>query len=99
MPLSMMSMTLFFCKGLDALYAWSDLWQLPLSLQKCTTSHFGRNNTHHNYSVNIVSLPDVTVVTDLSVLVDNNMRFTKHYHSIVIKANNRSSLICKVISV
>jgi len=23
-------------EGLDALYAWSDLWQLPLSLQKCT---------------------------------------------------------------
>jgi len=23
-------------EGLDELYAWSDLWQLPLSLQKCT---------------------------------------------------------------
>jgi len=60
-------------KGLDALYAWSDLWQLPLSLQKCTILHLDRNNTHHNYSVNNVSLPVVTVVTDLGVLVENNL--------------------------
>jgi len=79
-------------EGLDALYAWSDLWQLPLSLQECTILHLGRNNTLHNYSVNNVSLPDVTVITVLGVLVDNNLRFTKHYRSI--------SLICmKVISV
>jgi len=42
-----------------------------------------------------VSVPDVTVVTDLGVLVDNNFRFTKHYRSIVNKANHRSSLILK----
>jgi len=79
----------------DALYAWSDLWQLPLSLQKCIILHLGSNNTLHNYSVNNVSLPDVTVVTDLGVLVENNLRFTKHYRSIVNKANHRSSLILK----
>jgi len=38
-----------------------------------------------------VSLPDVTVVTNLGVLVDNNLRFTKHYRLIV----NRSSRILK----
>jgi len=41
-------------------------------------------------------IPDVTVVTDLGLLVDNNLRFTKHYRSIVNKANNRSSLILKL---
>jgi len=69
-------------KGLDSLYAWSDIWQLPLSLQKCTILYLGRNNTLHNYSVNNVSLPDVTVVTDLGVLVDNNLRFTIHSASV-----------------
>jgi len=55
------------------------------------------HNTHHNYSVNNVSYPDVTVVTDLGVLVDNNLRFTKHYRSMVNRpeANHRSSLILK----
>jgi len=28
--------------------ACSDLWQLPLSFQKYTILHFGRNNTLHN---------------------------------------------------
>jgi len=51
--------------------------------------------TLHNYLVKTVSLPDVTVVTDLVVLVDNNLWFTKHYRSIVNKANHRSSLILK----
>jgi len=57
--------------------------------------YLGRNNTHYNYSVNNVSLPNVTVVTDLGVLVDNNLRFTKYYRLIVNKANHRSSLISK----
>jgi len=80
-------------EGLNALFVWSDLW--PLSLQKCTILHLGRNNTHHNYSVDNVSLPDVTVVTDLGVLVDNNLRFIKHYSLIFNKANHRSSLFLK----
>jgi len=69
-------------EGLDALNAWSDLWQLPLSLQKGTILHLVRNNTLHNYSVNNVSAPDVTLVTDLGVLVDNKLLFTKYYRSI-----------------
>jgi len=68
---------------------------LPLSLQKCTMLHPGRNNTLHKYLLNNVSLPDATVVTDLGVIVDNNLRLTKHYHSIVNKANHRFSLILK----
>jgi len=59
----------------------------------CTILHLGRNNTLHNYSVNNVSLPDVTVVTDLGVLVGNNLRFAKHYCSIINMANHRSSFI------
>jgi len=62
---------------------------------KCTILHLGRNNTLPNYSVNNVSVPDATVVTDLGVLVDINLRFTKHYRSIVNKDNHRSSLILK----
>jgi len=38
-----------------------------------------------NYSVNNASLPDFTVDTDRGVLVDNNLRFTNNYRSIVNK--------------
>jgi len=69
-------------EGLDALYAWSDLWQLPFSLQKCTILNLCRNTLHNN-SVNSVSLPDVTVglITDLGVLVDN----TCDLHNIIVQ--------------
>jgi len=60
---------------------------------KCTILHLGRNNTLHNYLGNNVSLRNITVVTDLGVLVDNNLLFTKNYCSIVNKANHGSSLI------
>jgi len=69
----------------------SSMWQM-LMLHNCTILHLGRNNTLHNYSVNNVSLPDVTEVTDNCVLVDKKLRFTKQYRSIVNKANHRSSL-------
>jgi len=91
----MMSMTVLLQEGLDALHAWSDLWQLPLSLQKCTILHLGRNNTHHHSPVNNVVVPDVTVITDLGVLVDNNLRFSKHYRSIVNKARPLSHRISR----
>jgi len=35
------------------------------------------------------------LLTDLGVLVDNYLRFTKHYRSIFNRANHRSSLILK----
>jgi len=65
---------------------------MPLSLQKCTVLNLGKNNTLYNYSVNNVFLPGVTVVTDLGVLVDNKLGFTKYCRSLV---NNCFSLILK----
>jgi len=67
-------------------------WRRSLTNCKCHVClYYVLINTHHNYSVNNVSLPDVTVATDLGVLVDNNLGFTKHYLSIVNKANHCSS--------
>jgi len=40
-------------------------------------------------------LLDVTVVIALGVLVDNNLRFTRHLRSIVNTADHHSSLIIK----
>jgi len=64
--------------GLDALYIWSNVWQLPISLQKCSILHLGRTNFIISYNINNVFLPDVKEVTDLCVLVDSNIRFNKH---------------------
>jgi len=81
--------------GLDALHHWSNEWQLPISLQKCSVLHLGRNNLEHSYTIHGVSLPNVKQVTDLGVLMDSNIRFNKHYRLIVNKAHHRASLILK----
>jgi len=86
---------LLFQSGLDALIVWSTEWQLPISLHKCSVLHMGRKNIGHTYQINGVPLPNVTEVTDLGVLFDSNLRFTKHYRLIVNKAQHRAALILR----
>ena len=84
-----------FQAGLDALNAWSAIWQLPISLQKCSILHLGRKNKCHSFSVDNITLPDVKCAADLGVTVDSNLRFSKHYRCMVNKAQHRASLILK----
>jgi len=93
-----MPMTLFYCKkDLILLMHGQTFGNCLFFLQKCTILHLGRNNTLHNYSVNNASIPDVTEVTDLCVLVDKNCDLQNKFtnRSNVNKANHRSSLILK----
>ena len=87
--------TVAFQAGLDALNAWSNDWQLPISLNKCSVLHLGRNNIDHVYQLNGVCLPDVKEVTDLGLKIDSNLRFIKHYRLISNKAQQRASLILR----
>jgi prepilin signal peptidase PulO-like enzyme (type II secretory pathway) len=41
--------------GLKALSRWASEWQLKVSLNKCTTSHLGRNNAMHDYAIDGVT--------------------------------------------
>jgi len=87
--------TIAFQTGLDALNAWSIAWQLPISLNKCSVLHLGRNNIGHSYQLNCVQLPDVLEVIDLGIKIDSNLRFTKHYRFMANKAQHRASLILR----
>jgi hypothetical protein len=84
-----------FQTGLDALNAWSMLWQLPISIRKCSVLHLGRKNIPHTYSINGINLPDVSDITDLGITVDSSLRFGKHYRLIASKAHHRAALILK----
>jgi len=70
-PVSVMSMTLFYCR--------KDLMHLMHGeatasfFTKCTILQLGRNIILHSYSVKNVSLSDVTEVTDLSVILYNKL--------------------------
>lgn len=82
-----------FQAGLDALNTWSSDWQLPISFHKCSILHLGRTNNCHSYEISNVKLPNVKLITDLGVTVDSNLRFARHYRSIVNRAQHRAYLI------
>ena len=84
-----------FQAGLDALNFWSAAWQLPVSVKKCAVLHLGRNNNCNNYALNDINLPNVDSIIDLGIMIDNKLRFNKHYRQLVNKAQYRASLIFK----
>jgi len=84
-----------FQTGLDALNSWSTVWQLPVSVKKCAVLHLGRNNDWNNYVLNDINLPNVDSITDLGIIIDNKLRFNKHYRQLVNKAQYRASIIFK----
>ena len=52
-------------------------------------------NIGHTYELNDTDLPNNKDVTDLGILVDSNLRFTKHYRVVTNKAHHRASLILR----
>jgi ribonucleases P/MRP protein subunit RPP40 len=80
-------------KGLDRLHEWSIMWQLNLAVNKCFVLHIGYRNSNCSYKVGAVSLADVSETVDLGVRVDSELRFNRHIHSIVLKAQQRCALI------
>jgi len=83
--------------GLDALQAWSCIWQLNISVPKCMVLQLGNNNAkcRPNYTINAIPLPNVSVAKDLSVLIDSDLKFSSHIDIIVTKAHQRASLILR----
>ena len=84
---------------LDNLVCWADTWQLRFNASKCKTLHLGKRNQEHSYSMrkhddtNRVILESTSMEKDLGVLVDNELRFTKHIVAQVNKANKILGLI------
>mgnify|MGYP003541539230 FL=1 len=52
-------------------------------------------NICHTYQLNDTDLPNNKDVTNLGILVDSNLRFTKHYRVVTNKAHHRASLILR----
>ena len=81
--------------GLDKLCEWADVWQLNLSINKCSVFHIGSYNVCSTYTVNNIVLPDVDHVTDLGIIFDSRLRFNNQYSNIVAKAHRRAALILR----
>jgi Reverse transcriptase (RNA-dependent DNA polymerase)/Endonuclease-reverse transcriptase len=86
---------LHFQDNIDALYAWSQKWQLTISDSKCASMCLRRSSVDSNVYINNNVIKSVNEYKDLGVIVDSNLRFKSHIDHIVVKANTRACLIHK----
>ena len=83
--------------SLDSIHAWSILWQLHISIPKCSTLSISNVKSHKPrlYSINSHPLPQVTSCSDLGVIIDNKLTFSNHILSITKKAYIQSLLLSR----
>ena len=70
--------------NLQQLEQWSDLWQLTISVKKCSILHISNNDKPKSkYTLCNTVLPNSSPVRDLGVLVDSKLKFGIHINSVV----------------
>ena len=71
---------------------------MDLNATKCMTKHISRKITplQTQYSINENILEQVPIIKDLGVLITNNLSWSKHMESIVLKANITLGLIKRI---
>ena len=84
--------------SLDHLLLWSSLWQLPISIPKCSVLSIVSNSellrTRH-YLIGNHPLPQVSNCSDLGVIIDNQLSFSHHILATTKKASRQSVLILR----
>jgi len=87
----------FLQDSLNMLYAWSQLWQLPISIPKCSILSISNSKTPlpRSYFIGAHQLPQVTSCSDLGVIIDDKLSFSYHILSTVKKAYRKSALISR----
>ena len=85
-------------EDLNLISLWACEWNLEFNIQKCKSIHFGRKNIRWQYHMIggdgsrqlIDSLADGR---DLGIVVDEELKFTKHAQTVVPKASQTLGLI------
>lgn len=79
------------------LQVWTEKWQLYFNVDKCSIMHLGNSNTQRQYLMHSngidIPLKVITEEKDLGVTFDPNLKFDKHIHKAVNKANQMLGLI------
>jgi len=57
--------------ALDALVQWSDTWQLPISINKCSLLNIGKNTCDTVVNIGGCTLPVVNHTRDLGSIVSS----------------------------
>ena len=83
----------------DMLVEWADCWQLRFNADKCKVLHLEQNNPEQTYSMKQHGTGErVTSGTserekDLGVLMDSELKFSKHVEEWINEANRIHGLI------
>ena len=83
---------------LDALYTWSFVNKLPLSLPKCMCLHLGHNNMRYVYSLGGAPLMAVDQCTNLGLTRTSDFMYNTHIYSIISKASRASGMFFRAFS-
>ena len=82
---------------IDALYHWSQVWQLVFHPDKCHILHIGKKSLNQEYYMGTgedrVKLGATVEEKDLGVTIDNKLAFSEHCNRIVTKANKLLGII------
>jgi len=63
---------------LERLVEWTKRWGMAFNVEKCHVMHVGRNNAHHQYSMNGKELKRTVCERDVGVLIAENLKPTEH---------------------
>ena len=66
---------------------------MAFNVSKCKIMHLGYGNNKYEYNLGGETLTETTEEKDLGVLIDNNLKFSRHIRGIVSKANRMIGLI------
>ena len=73
-------------RDLDALTAWSAMWQLPFNCAKCKVMHLGTSNPEHEYHMLGHQLESTAMEKDLGLLIEKSLQFHSQTSSVVARA-------------
>lgn len=62
--------------AVNFVFKWSEEWQLPLNLEKCSVLYLGSKNPKVNYVIGGKILNQVLSQNDLGVIVDHRLTWT-----------------------
>ena len=79
--------------NLDALAAWSKLWQLNITIDKTFIIHIGKHNPIHVYTINSKAISVINVIKDLGVYISCDLTCNAH----VIETANKAYRLANTI--
>ena len=79
--------------NLDALAAWSKLWQLNITIDKTFIIHIGKHNPIHVYTINSKAISVINVIKDLGVYISYDLTWNAH----VIETANKAYRLANTI--